>query len=362
MIPTFLSSTRLVIAATVAAAVALSPAPTAVRTAFGLPLALLLPGAALTSALFPARTRWAERLAATVGLSVAACVVTGFFLHWTPFGLRPESWVLALVAITGMGEAIAARRHPAGEGPPLPRLGRPQLAWRPTLLVVVALILAIGAVVLARTPLPAEGVQGYTALSLLPAGDGSDRVRVEVASSELEDTDYRLEVRSGEDLLAVRHMTLGTAEKWHAELGLDSIPTSRRSLEALLFRPEDDGAYRRVTLTLPGSRIPPRTAIWLNWIDPRTVRVQAASAERDPTDFRLELHASGRLERVADVTLEPGQRWQGIVDISSVPPEHRSFLEARLYRRDESGPQRAYRRATLVPPGRGLLEAFGETR
>jgi hypothetical protein len=169
-------------------------------------------------------------------------------------------------------------------------------------------------------------------------------------------------VRSGEELLAVRHLSLGTAEEWHAELGLDSIPTSRRTLEALLFRREDERAYRRATLTLPGSTIPPRTAIWLNWIDAGTVRVQAASAERDPTDFRLELHASGRPERVVGLTLEPGQRWQAIVDISSVPPEQRSFLEALLYRRDESGPQRAYRRATLLPPGRGLLEAFGETR
>jgi uncharacterized membrane protein len=362
MTPSFPSSIRLVIAATLAAAVALSPAPTAVRTAFGVPLVLLLPGAALTSALFPARTPWVERLAASLGLSVAACVVTGFILHWTPFGLRAESWALALVGITGVGEAIAARRRPAGEGPTLGRLGRPQLPWRPTLLVGVALALTIGAVVLARTPLPAEGVQGYTALSLLPGGKGSDGVRVEVASSELEDTDYRLEVRSGEKLLAVRDMTLGTDEEWHAELGLDSIPTSRRTLEALLFRGEDKRAYRRATLTLPGSTIPPRTAIWLNWVDARTVRVQAASAEPDPTDFRLELHAGGRLERAADVTLEPGEQWQGIVDISSVPAEQRSFLEALLYRRDESGPQRAYRRATLVPPDSGLLETFGESK
>ena len=361
MIPSFPSSTRLVIAATVAAAVALSPAPTSVRTAFGLPLALLLPGAALTSALFPARTRWPERLAASVGLSLAACVVTGLALHWTPFGLRTESWALALVGITGIGGAIAARRRPASEDSLLPRLRRPHVPWRPTLFVVVALVFAVEAVVLARTPLPADGVQGYTSLSLLPA-DESTAVRVEVASSELQDTDYRLEVRSGEQLLAVRHLTLGTAEEWRAELGLESVPSPRRTLEALLFRPGDEQAYRRATLTLPGSRIPPRTAIWLNWIDARTVRVQAASAEPDSTDFRLELHASGRLERVADVTLEPGQRWQAIVDISSVPLEHRSFLEALLYRRDESGPQRAYRRATLVPPGGGLLEVFGETR
>lgn len=362
MTPSFPSSTRLVIAASVAAAVALTPAPTAVKAAFGLPLALILPGAALTRALFPARTPWAERLAATIGLSVATCVVTGFLLHWTPFGLRAESWALALVGITGIGGAIAARRHPAGGGSLLPRLRTPRLAWRPTLVVVVALIFAIEAVVLARTPLPAQGVEGYTALSLLPAGEDSDRVRVEVASSELEDAEYRLEVRTGEELLAVRHLTLGTADKWHAELGLDTVATPRRTLEALLFRPGDERAYRRATLTLPGSRIPPRTEIWLNWIDARTVRVQAASAELDPTGFRLELHANGRLERVADVTLEPGQRWQAIVDISSVPLKRRSFLEALLYRRDDSGPQRAYRRATLVPPGGGLLGTFGETK
>ncbi len=395
----FRSPALLALAAIVAGATALSPAPVAARVALALPLALLLPGAALAAVLFPASTRWLDRLPLMVGLSLAVCIAEGFALHWSPIGLRTDSWVPVLVDVTLAGAAVAwVRRFRRGETeeplsrPPLNRRRPSAVAVRagplaersdtddpetdasPTrqgkaphglrqikagAAVGLALVLAVLAVGVARTPLPAKGVDGYTALSLLPAEPGSTTtVRVGVTSAELRETPFRLELRAGGEILASARLTLSPTDQWNGVVDIASVPTRRRSLEALLYRADrDQKPYRRATLVLPGSIMPPTTGMWLLWVDPRTVRVGATSAEPRTTGFRLELFARGRLERVARLTIAPGESWQAIIDLSSVPVERRSFLEARLYFQGEDDPGEVYRRVTLVPPGTELLEA-----
>ena len=59
----------------------------------GLPLVLVLPGYALTAALFPhGALGGADRALFTLGLSLCAAILCGFVLNRTPWGLRPESW------------------------------------------------------------------------------------------------------------------------------------------------------------------------------------------------------------------------------------------------------------------------------
>src|SRR3954471_19437230 len=80
----------------------------AVRVLVALPFALVLPGLALTLALFPAGVPdGAERLLFSLGLSLAVTALGGLVLHLTLWGLRPASWTLLLGAIT-LAAGVAA--------------------------------------------------------------------------------------------------------------------------------------------------------------------------------------------------------------------------------------------------------------
>lgn len=350
-------STALVAAAAIlAAAVAVSPAPGAVRVAFALPLALCLPGYAIVEALSPRTPSLVERLALAIALSIAVCIVGGFALNWSPVGLKTESWAVLLASVSVAAAAVSSlRKSVKGSGETSSRR-RVRPSTSSVAYVLGGVILACLAIALARTPLPAQGVPGYTTLSLVPAAGASDSVRVAVTSAELRRTPYRLELRAGGQVALERRLTLAPGGHWESVVDVAWVPRSRRSVEALLYRASDRRRpYRHATLVLPGSRLPPRTMIWLLWVDDSTVRLGMTSAELRPTGFRLELLAGGRLERVARVGIAPGEQWNAIIDVSAIPLRRRSFLTALLYRQGEYGPQQAYRRVTLQPPGGGLL-------
>jgi Protein of unknown function (DUF1616) len=352
--------------AIVAGAVAVSPAPDVIRAAFAIPLTLYLPGYAIVEALWPRTPSLAERLALAVALSIAVCIVGGFALNWSPVGLTMESWAVLLVSVSVAAAAawsLRRQRKAGGETSSRRRGVRPSTSSVAN--VVTGVIFAGAAIGLARTPLPAQGVPGYTMLSLVPAVGASDSVRVAVTSAELRKTPYRLELRAGGQLALERQLTLAPGGHWESVIDVASVPRSRRSVEALLYRASDRRhPYRHTTLVLPGSRLPARTMIWLLWVDEERVRLGMTSAELRPTGFRFELFAGRRLEgrrleRVARVRIAPGEQWNAIIDVSSIPVRRRSFLTAVLYRQGEYGPEHAYRRVTLVPPGGGLLTASG---
>jgi uncharacterized membrane protein len=344
-------------AAILAAAVAVSPAPGAIRVAFGLPLALCLPGYAIVEALMRRTPSLVERFALAIALSFAVCIVGGFALNWSPVGLKTESWAVLLASVSVAAAAVSSlRRSAQGSGETSSRRRGVRPATSSVAYVLGGVILACLAIALARTPLPAKGVPGYTTLSLVPAVGASDSVRVAVTSAELRRTPYRLELRAGGQVALERRLTLAPGGHWESVVDVASVPRTRRSVEALLYRASDRRhPYRHATLVLPGSSLPPRTMIWLLWVNEKQVRLGMTSAELRPTGFRLELLAGGRLERIARVRIAPGEQWNAIIDVSAIPLRRRSFLTAVLYRQGEYGPQHEYRRVTLQPPGGGLL-------
>jgi Protein of unknown function (DUF1616) len=350
----------------IAAAVAVSPLPGVIRIAFALPLALCLPGYAIVEALWPRTSSLVERLALGVALSIAVCILGGFALNWSPVGLKTESWAVLLASISVAAAAVSSiRRSSKASGATSSRRRGARSSPSPLANVLVGVILAGASIGLARTPLPAKGVPGYTMLSLVPAVGASDAVRVAVTSAEIRKTPYRLELRVGGQLALERELTLAPGGHWESVIDVASVPRGRRSVEALLYRASDRRhPYRYATVVLPGSKLPPRTMIWLLWVDEERVRLGMTSAELRPTGFRLELFAGRRLEdrrleRIARVRIAPGEQWNAIIDVSAIPLRRRSFLTAVLYRQGEYGPGHAYRRVTLVPPGGGLLPGSG---
>ena len=89
-------------------------------------------------------------------------------------------------------------------------------------LFVCAGLIAIVAIVLARIPpTPAEGLEGYTLLWVLPPSTGQNTdartARVGVQSSEFAPTQYRLQVQQAGNVLYEWQLKLQPGEQWESE-------------------------------------------------------------------------------------------------------------------------------------------------
>jgi uncharacterized membrane protein len=225
---------------------------------FAAPLALFLPGYALTAAAFGSRLPPLPQLVVlSIGLSLATLVVGALALNYVPGGIGEASWALLLVAVVLGGAVVAARRR---QGPAdLPRrpsrllLGRPDTLYLAGALVVAAIAMGLG-----WTTLPAENAIGYTQLWMLPSEDGQG-VRVGVVSQEKEATEYGLQLRSGNGAAPVTtRVALVPGEEHVFNVPVEAAPGGKPvPVVALLYR-EDEPlvVYRRVT----GSVSPPAAA------------------------------------------------------------------------------------------------------
>src|SRR6266581_1197456 len=82
------------------------------RFTLGVLFTLVIPGYGLVAAIFPrdGEVRWLERLALSLGLSIAAVALVGVLLNLTPWGVRLESVIAALVALN-LGACVFAYRR-----------------------------------------------------------------------------------------------------------------------------------------------------------------------------------------------------------------------------------------------------------
>jgi Protein of unknown function (DUF1616) len=334
--------------AVVSGLAALAPAPLLLRVPLTLPLALVLPGLALSLAFLPDSGDWLGRIPVSVATSVALSATSGLLLKVTPIGLNVKTWVPLLVGVTLVGAAVAARNAPSPSGSASRlRLGIPR---RPALALLAAGALVVVAVSLARTPLSAGTVAGYSALWILPDKGAGDSIKVGVINAERGQTSYRLVMYAGGRVVFERLLTLSTGERWTGVVDVTSIPVAQRSFDTRLIKSsEPSEVYREVTLVLPGATVPPTTGVWLipGRAGSNTMRVLVTSAEPKRERFRLELRAGTRVYRVLRPLLSTGERWSRFIDFAAVPPSERSF-EARLYRPAAPGNGTPYRSATLV--------------
>jgi uncharacterized membrane protein len=234
----------------VSAALILLTAPRPLRIAAAAAL-FLLPGYFATQALFPhGAIQRAQRLLLTLALSFSLAIFAALVLNFT-FGLRASSWVGALGVISVASYLLAPRRFRSDEL--LPRFAFPRVRVRDAALLVLAAALLGAAVAVARTPLRATNVHGYTALWLLPARANS-AVHVGLRSGELQTTSYRLVIRAGDRVLyneAVPAVVPGG--QFGKIVALPKrVRTRRTEVEALLYRAQRPrSVYRSVTFRFP---------------------------------------------------------------------------------------------------------------
>ena len=169
------------------------------RLVFALPLLFVLPGYAITQALFAGRPRSLSQLSLlTIGLSLSVSILTALVLSLATNGLRVGSWLTVVVAIV-LGACWAAFRRRQSLEPEIRSddvatyRGSPACARATWSLLVIAGVVHRWRGCFARMPLPAKNVQGYTALSIAQSSaETPPAVRVNVTSEEQQTRVYRI--------------------------------------------------------------------------------------------------------------------------------------------------------------------------
>jgi hypothetical protein len=218
----------------------LVPGASVLRLLFGLALVLAVPGYAVSAALFPAGSlARSDRLAVSIALSLVTAILGGLLVHALNGVLDARTFVALLADVTILATVVALRRDRSGgaRASSLPRLSRPHIAA----LVLSALLLA-AAVALARTPLPAHNVAGYTALWLLPKTDAS--LDLGVRSGEHSTSRYRLDLRVGGTVARRWRIELVPGATWQIRIPAQGST----AVQATLMRGDSRRVYRRVAL------------------------------------------------------------------------------------------------------------------
>lgn len=182
-----------------------------VALVFALPLALFLPGYAITAAAFARRPLpWPQFLLLSLALSIATLVLGSLVLNYLG-GIHPLSWALLLLLVVFATCRVAAvRRGTSGRAIQLPRL---RLGGLQAAMLLGAVAAATVALVLASTSVPANDALGYTQLWILPQpGTAHSRAQVGVRSQQQTSVDYDLRVRIGDDAVLRRSFRLAPGE------------------------------------------------------------------------------------------------------------------------------------------------------
>ncbi|MEZ4863308.1 MAG: DUF1616 domain-containing protein [Caldilineaceae bacterium] len=221
------------------------------RTFFGVALVLVLPGAAITAALFPRRTLdWPERLLFILvgSISVTAVGSLGLYLSGWPLSLVPWATLLGTVTAVATIAAWLRRRQTAAPTPAHTRAGV-------KIYQVLLMLLACGvvgiAIFITYQPAPSQGLLGYSALWVEPVtAELPATTRFGVTSGEFANTAYRAQIIQGEQVLHEwTDIELKPGGQWVVTVTLPTQPQDAASIEVLLFRADQpDTIYRHITL------------------------------------------------------------------------------------------------------------------
>jgi hypothetical protein len=223
----------------------------ALRVVFAVPLALILPGYAITAAAFRSRLpAWPERLPLTLGVSLACLALSSLVLNFVPGGLHGFSWALLLVLVVLLScRAAARRRGPARHEPPALSQLKPSRAT--LVLGLGALTMVAAALILAQLTFDNDRVSGYTQLWIAPPKSSEDSARIGVTSEQQLTRNYRLVI----EVEGARSPLVETFELGPSDTRLVTIPSSSADspvgIEAKLYlRSDPEKVYRRVSTLL----------------------------------------------------------------------------------------------------------------
>lgn len=223
-----------------------------------LPLALVLPGYAVISALYSKQPPGLpERFLFSVGISLSIAILGGLLLNLTPFGLRTWSWAVLLgsISIVSCAIALLRRRGQNGVTSAWSGFGEIGFTYRQVLLFGLAAVVLGGAIAVSVIGAQRQPRPGFTQLWILPAGGdkAKDGVRLGVKNMELVQMQYRLVVTiDGKEVKDWEAINLARNNTWETTLMLSQAGKPHPAkVEALLYRKDAPiKIYRYVTLWL----------------------------------------------------------------------------------------------------------------
>jgi uncharacterized membrane protein len=239
------------------AIIAVDATPQPIRLVATLPVVLFFPGFFLLRALAPWRSFDFESLVLTLGLSLAATIVTALALHMFQ-ALTPAGWVAAFGALFLVASAPrllprTARVEKATVSPPALRRSQAALA-------IVSFTCVVG-LVTAATALAHQGAVNhrefaYTELWMLRSGTGG--VTIGVKNEERQPVDYELEVLvNGSVFARWPSYVVENDEQRLEHLAIPIDDVSIRRVEARLYRTEGyPTLYRQAWLSKGGTEGP----------------------------------------------------------------------------------------------------------
>jgi len=265
--------------------VLLAPFAEPARIGLGLVFVLFLPGYVLVAALYPRRDDLdlVERLALSLGLSIAVVPLIGLGLNYSPWGIRLNPILAFLTLFIVLAASVAMYRRlmlPSAEamGIPvnlaLPKWPRVRMADRFLgLLLVLALAgLGVGAYFLATS---STGSEEFTEFYVLGPGgkaegypravDAGDKFTLilGVVNHEGEEASYRVQATiAGRLAASLDSLHLANKEKWERPLTLTATqPGSNQKVEFVLYKGDNDVPYRTLHLWLDVEGSPPEAAV-----------------------------------------------------------------------------------------------------
>lgn len=254
-------------ASLLAALLALLEGPMAMRLPLGMLAVLLFPGHSLCLALFPRSSDLddADRMALSLGASLAVVTVLSLLINYSRLGLTYSSLVGVLTAWTALCCGVAAwRRHgvPAAELPALlPRVANLRAARAPTKMALAVLVSGgvLSGTGLALTLSAEPALTEFYLLSTEKVAEGYPRVAapgepltvvVGIANKEPRSSVFTLRVASKSATLATAGpVEVASRDTWESpvtfilkEIGKD------QEVRFLLFREGEAAPFRQLQL------------------------------------------------------------------------------------------------------------------
>jgi uncharacterized membrane protein len=223
------------------------------RVVFGLALALLAPGYALTTAFLPSLAQvFPNRLMYAIGLSLAATILTGLALNLTAEGLTGTLFTGVLGSISlAAGVVALLRRWREFEPEDEVRLPAFRLRASHAAMFAAAALLVVGALVVTRTAAVGEPHPGFTQLWLTPFYPSSKQyVEIGLHSYENEPVDYRVVYRIGGEVVSEwSPVRLEPDGLWQKVMHIGEAPQQGERAEVVVYRLDDpEEVYRHATL------------------------------------------------------------------------------------------------------------------
>jgi uncharacterized membrane protein len=225
----------------------------AVRVVFGLPLALFVPGYALTTAFLPSLAQaFPNRLMYALGVSLAVTILTGLLLNLTAEGLTGVLWTGVLGSVS-LAAGVAALLRRWREMRDEDDIRQPVFRLRPThaAMLAAAALLIVGAVTITRTAAIGEAHPGFTQLWLTPFYPSSEQyLEIGLHNFENEPVEYRVQFRIGDHVIDEwSPVRLQPNELWQKVMRVNEEPLQGERAEVVVYRLDDpEQVYRHATL------------------------------------------------------------------------------------------------------------------